>query len=280
MSDWRAHPSTFLDSSEHRLGPRDRPELVGQLPPRPRLAVVGSRAAHARYVKTLDRVIAGAQARGWSLVSGGALGIDAGAHRAALRLGCPQVAVLPCGRDRVYPGQHVELFAAIHEQPHSGLIFAQPVGTEPCRAMFASRNRIVVGLADAVLIVEASLRSGSLGTGRLAQRAGLPLAAFAGTPGCGTLIAEGALALPEPPSEPDDLAARLDAWLRGEPAQLASRWPESLIWLRDALQAGPSGGTMIEQLGDPLAGMVALCEAELLGLVGEVGPGRWRVMVE
>lgn len=278
-------PTTCLDPNEHRLGARDHLELAGALPPRPRLAIVGSRAAHARYLATIELVVARAHASGWSIVSGGALGIDAGAHRAALRQGCPQLAVLPCGPDRVYPPQHASLFAALLEQPHSGLIFAHPSGTASRRAMFASRNRLVVALADAVLVVEAALRSGSLGTGRLARKAALPLAAFAGSAGCGTLIAEGALALPEPlvraePLALDELATRVDAWLAGEPPTLASRWPAALAWLHDTLAAGPATGTTLDRLGPPDRAMIALVEAELLGLVCEVSPGRWRAIVE
>jgi predicted Rossmann fold nucleotide-binding protein DprA/Smf involved in DNA uptake len=228
-------------------------------------------------------VVAAASAEGWSIVSGGALGIDAGAHRAALRMACPQLAVLPCGRDRVYPPGHAKLFAAIHDHPASGLIFAQPVGTEPCRAMFASRNRIIVALADAVLVAQASLRSGSIGTGRLARKAGRRLAVFTGTSGCGRLVAEGAFALPEPGLGVDDPVAahtRVRGWLRGELEPIASSWPAELAWLRDALLAGPSSGVALEQLGDPSHAMVALCEAELFGLVCEVTPGRWKVVVE
>jgi DNA processing protein len=285
VSHRHALPTTRLDPSEHRLGPRDHLELMGALPPRPRLAIVGSRAAHARYLATLELVVARAHAGGWSIVSGGALGVDAGAHRAALRQGCPQLAVLPCGPDRVYPPQHAPLFAALLEQPQSGLVFAHPSGTPSCRAMFASRNRLVVALADAVLVVEASLRSGSLGTGRLARKAALPLAAFAGSAGCGTLIAEGALALPEPlartePDAHDELGTRIDAWLAGEAATLPSRWPPPLAWLRDTLQAGPATGTTLDRLGPLDLAMIALVEAELLGLVCEVSPGRWRAIVE
>jgi DNA protecting protein DprA len=280
VSNWRT-PGTLLDPTEHGLRAPEHLELLGTLPPRPRLAVVGSRAAHGRYLRALDPVVAAALEEGWSLVSGGALGIDAGAHRAALRMGCPQVAVLPCGRDRVYPPGHAELFAAVLRQADSGLIFAHPLGTEPRRGMFASRNRIVVALADAVLVAEASLRSGSIGTGRLARKAGRSLAVFAGTAGCGTLIAEGAVALPEPGIGTDDpmvTPARVRGWLRGENEVRASCWPAELAWLRDALLAGPTIGVSLERVADPGRAMVALCEAELLGLVCEVTPGRWKAV--
>ncbi len=269
-------------------GKRERSfELVGPLPPRPRLAIVGSRAAHRRTLRVLGPILGEAARRGWSLVSGGALGIDGGAHRAALEQRVAQLAVLPCGRDRLYPPGHAQLFAAMAEARHAGLLFAQPPGTEPARAMFASRNAIVVGLADAVLVAEAGLRSGSAGTGRLALRRQVPLAAIAGSPGCGALIGAGARPLPSPPhtDDPDALASFVDAvgvWLdvlsgraADEGTSLGERWPEHLVWLETALrEAGPSG-LSIDALPQPGAAALALCEAELLGLVCEAAAGRW-----
>ncbi|MFO7561898.1 MAG: DNA-processing protein DprA [Enhygromyxa sp.] len=285
--DPQAWPFTLISSVELGLpGRRERSfELVGSLPPRPRLAIVGSRAAHRRVLQTLAPIVAEAGARGWSLISGGALGIDGGAHRAALAGGVPQLAVLPCGRDRLYPPNHARLFAELVATDNAGLLFAQPPGTQPSRAMFASRNAIVVGLADAVLVAEAGLRSGSTGTGRLALRRKLPLAAIAGTPGCGALIGAGARPLPSPsPDAPETSASLVEAlgvWLdlldghEVEPSASGPAWPEHLAWLASALrEAGPSG-LSIDTLPDPGAASLAVCEAELLGLICEAAPGRW-----
>jgi DNA protecting protein DprA len=261
-------------------------DLIGELPPRPRLAIVGSRAANFATLNTLAPIVEAAAKRGWSVVSGGALGIDAGVHRAALELDVVQLAVLPCGRDRLYPPNHAALFEAMANSSSAALLFAQPVGTEPSRAMFASRNAIVIGLADAVVVAEAALRSGSAGTGRLARRRGRPVAAIAGSPGCAALIGAGARALPAAPREADpDASARLiravGAWLdelggaTPEPAAGGPVWPEHLAWLATALRsAGPQGLT-IDGLPDPIAAVLAVCEAELLGLVGEAAAGRW-----
>jgi predicted Rossmann fold nucleotide-binding protein DprA/Smf involved in DNA uptake len=153
--------------------------------------------------------------------------------------------------------------------------------------MFASRNAIVVGLADAVLVAEAGLRSGSVGTGRLALKHPLPLAAFAGSPGCGALIGAGGRALPAPPhdDEADSLArvvAAVGLWLdalRGDAAvpstALDSVWPEHLEWLAVALREAGPNGLSIDALPNSGAAALALCEAELLGLVCEAAPGRW-----
>jgi DNA protecting protein DprA len=264
---------------------REQPcELLGPLPGRPRLAIVGSRAAHRRVLRTLPAIVEAAGMRGWSLVSGGALGIDGGAHRAALELGIPQVAVLPCGRDAPYPPAHAPMFAAMLASSCAGLLFAHPPGTEPARQMFASRNEIVVALADAVIVAEAGLRSGSRGTGILALKRRLPVAALAGSPGCGALIGAGAHAIAAPVEETDAanrVAAAVGAWLdelSGAPSSSTppgSAWPPHLAWLQQLLTlAGPAGASF-DSMPDSAAASVALCEAELLGLVCEAGPGRW-----
>ena len=262
-----------------------RGDLVGVLPGRPRLAIVGSRAAHRRFLRTLEPILRCAGARSWSLISGGALGIDGGAHRAALTLDVPQLAVLPCGRDRLYPRNHAPLFAELVDSTSAGLLFAHPAHTLPTRAMFASRNALIVNLADALLVVEASLRSGSRLTGTLGLAAGLPTAALVGSPGCGALIGAGARALPEPPRATDPrelerLCQAFVAWLEGLHSQQDApphgpAWPPALTWLEERVRAAGPGGATLDSLGDPGRAALALLEAELLGLVCEAAPGRW-----
>ncbi len=280
---------TCVSSKELGLsGKRERDyELVGPLPPRPRLAIVGSRAAHRRTMRALGPIVAAAAERGWALVSGGALGIDGAVHQAALARDLAQLAVLPCGRDRLYPPNHGELFASMAASERAALLFAHPPGTEPTRGMFASRNAIVVDLADAVLVAEAGLRSGSATTGRLALRKRVPLAALAGTPGCGALIGAGARPLPSAPEadDPDALAKLVEAvgvWLdvlggQVDEAEAAAgpAWPERLAWLHTALREAGPNGLSIDALPDPGRAALALCEAELLGLVCEAAAGRW-----
>lgn len=267
-------------------------DLIGVLPGRPRLAIVGSRAAHRRVLRTIAPIVAAAGARGWSLISGGALGIDGAGHRAALEHGLTQLAVLPCGMDRLYPPNHSRLFRTLVESGRAGLLFARPAGTDTSRAMFASRNAIVVGLADALLVAEAGLRSGSRGTGELGLRAGIPTAAIGGTPGCGVLIGAGARAFPCPPSADDpralaELAESVGAWLDelgglAPAAVIEVRWPAQLAWLAELLATAGPAGLSIDGMSsaagvavDPGRAAVALCEAELLGLVCEATPGRW-----
>jgi DNA processing protein len=247
--------------------------LTGVLPPRPRLAVVGSRAAHARFRDAVPVVLAAMREEGWSLVSGGALGIDGDAHRAALAADVPQVVVLPCGADRVYPPAHADLFAAIAATSTGALLHALPAGTPTSRAMFVSRNRHVVALADAVLVVEAARRSGTASTGTLALRRALPVAALVGSPGAAQLIDAGATSLAFDAASPRAFTAAVVAWLRGRPVGLP--WPSSLHPLREVLTGGPPEGVSTADLH--AAGLaLALLEAQLSGLVVEVAPGRWR----
>ncbi|MBX7080651.1 MAG: DNA-protecting protein DprA [Nannocystaceae bacterium] len=247
-------------------------ELHGTLPPRPRLAIVGSRAMLHAAADAIAVLVEVAAAHGHALVSGGAIGVDATAHHAALARALPQLAVLPCGADRPYPPVHAPLFAAIAAAPGSGLLYSQPRGTIPARAMFVSRNATLVALADAVVVVMAERRSGSEVTGRLALRRGLPTAVLAGTEGCAALAAAGARTLASLRGEPEALALAARAWLRGEAT--APRWPPGLAVLQRALAAAGAAGATLDRLGGPAAAM-ALIQAERLGLVQQVGPGRW-----
>jgi DNA protecting protein DprA len=282
--DAKQHPIPVSAAVLGLFHDREHPcELVGPLPGRPRLAIVGSRAAHRRVLRTIPAIVEAAGMRGYSIVSGGALGIDGAAHRAALASGIPQLAVLPCGRDRPYPPGHAPMFAAMLESGCAGLLFAHPPGTDPARAMFASRNEIVVALADALLVAEAGLRSGSRGTGTLALSRNLPLAAMAGSPGCGALIGAGAHAIAAPLDDsdaPEHLATAVGSWLDeldGGPASTSSvsPWPEHLAWLQRLLTTAGPAGASLDLLPNPDEASIALCEAELLGLVCEAGPGRW-----
>jgi DNA processing protein len=130
------------------------------------VAVVGSRKA-SEYGRNaalhLTRSLASA---GAAIVSGLALGIDAVAHRAALDAGAPTIAVLGTGIDIIYPKSHGRLFRAIAEH---GLILTEfGPGTPPLPPHFPIRNRVISGLSHGTVIVEATTRSGSLITARMA----------------------------------------------------------------------------------------------------------------
>ena len=266
-----------VDVGELGLPGREQLWIAGRLPDGPRLAVVGSRAARRSLTTAIAPGLEEARSRGWTLVSGGARGVDAVAHRVALELSLPQVAVLPLGPDRVYPEEHGPLVRRIVDEG-GGVVFARAPGTRPTRGMFASRNRWVVGLAAAVWVVQAGARSGSLGTGRLALRQGIPVAALPRSAGAAELIARGARSLAWP-ADPDPAAAAslragLGAFLDGR-GSATSAWPPELQPLaRELGRAGPRG-LGVDELSEPLLGLSWLAEAERLGLVLEVAPGRY-----
>lgn len=178
------------------------------------------------------------------------------------------------------------MFRALVDSDCAGVLFAHPAGTSTNREMFASRNEIVVGLADALLVAEASLRSGSRGTGQLGLRRGIPVAALSGSAGCGALIGAGARAVGEAPRDGDPeqlraLAGAVGAWLDelggAAPSTntCAPSWPAHLVWLAQLLTAAGPAGASIDAMPNPIQAAVALCEAELLGLVCEAAAGRW-----
>lgn len=173
--------------------------VLGQLPalrhPQ-RLAIVGSRnptpqgALNARqFAQALGRA-------GVCVVSGLALGVDGAAHEGALEAGAPTLAVVGTGLDRVYPSRHRDLAHRIAAQ--GALISEYPLGTPPLAPNFPKRNRIIAGLSQGTLVVEAALQSGSLITARLAAEQGREVFAIPGSihspqaRGCHALIRQGA----------------------------------------------------------------------------------------
>ncbi len=134
------------------------------------VAVVGARAC-TEYGAHMAAVLgAGLAERGWVVVSGGAYGVDAAAHRGALGAGGATVAVLACGVDRSYPRGHTELIGRIAGQ---GLVVGElSPGEHPTPGRFILRNRVIAALTRGTVVVEAAHRSGALATARAAQRLG------------------------------------------------------------------------------------------------------------
>jgi DNA processing protein len=147
-----------------------------------RVAVVGSRRCDD-YGRARSREIAGGLARaGVSVVSGGAEGVDAEAHEAALAAGGHTVAVLGGGLDAAYPAANRGLFERI-VAAGGALLSEQPDGHPPARWTFPRRNRIVSGLCEAVVVVRAGEKSGALITAEWARRQGVTVFAVPGDVG-------------------------------------------------------------------------------------------------
>ena len=144
----------------------------------PAVAVIGARTATDYGRRIAEGLAAELAALGITIVSGAAYGIDAAAHRGALTAGGGTVAVLGCGIDVVYPRSHTDLFRDI---VNNGLLLSEyPLGTQPEGFRFPARNRIISGLVKGVVVVEATEKSGSLITARLALDQGREVFAVPG----------------------------------------------------------------------------------------------------
>lgn len=189
-SSW---PAALHDLGYHAptvLWVRGNPSLLSA----PGLAVVGSRAVSSYGIEiTHDLTVTAAQA-GAAIFSGAALGVDGAAHRAALALQSPTIAVLAGGVDRNYPAAHEEMLQEIEQM---GVICAEsPPDTVPIKWRFLQRNRIIAALANATLVTAAAYRSGAINTAGHAASLGRPLGAVPGqitsptAQGCHRIIKE------------------------------------------------------------------------------------------
>ncbi len=148
--------------------------VKGQLPPPEQLAiaVVGSRKC-TEYGRKVARELAGELAKnGCAIISGLARGIDAASHEGALEAEGCTAAVLGCGVDKIYPRENKGLYQRIQEQGQSCILSELPLGSEPLKHHFPLRNRIISGLCDGLLVVEAAIKSGALITAELALEQG------------------------------------------------------------------------------------------------------------
>src|ERR1019366_2800781 len=142
------------------------------------VSIVGTRAATSYGMHVCLEMSAALAQRGWAVVSGGAFGIDASAHRGALTAEGVTVAVLASGVDEPYPLGHHGLFEAI--AAHGVLLSEWPPGRRPTRPGFLVRNRVITALSRGTVVVEAALRSGALNTARHARDQCRPLMAVPG----------------------------------------------------------------------------------------------------
>lgn len=126
------------------------------------VAVVGTRAQTRYGAETTRQLVAGLAAHQWTVVSGGALGIDTEAHRTALAQGGRTVMVAACGLDQAYPARNRSLFDQIAEQ--GSVVSEYPPGVTPQRHRFLTRNRLVAAMTGGTVLVEAAWRSGALNT--------------------------------------------------------------------------------------------------------------------
>lgn len=165
----------------------------------PTVALVGSRKASPAGLETARSLGRALGESGACVVSGLALGVDGAAHEGALDGGSPTVGVLGCGIDVVYPRAHRELFERVRRA--GAIVSEYSLGEAPLAWRFPARNRIIAGLCDAVVVVEAGEKSGALITARHALESGREVWAVPGSlgmrecRGSNQLLADGAAVL-------------------------------------------------------------------------------------
>lgn len=248
---------------------------------RPALAMVGSRNATPQGIQTAEAFARELAGRGLAIVSGLALGIDAAAHRGALKAGGDTVAVIGTGADRVYPASNKELALAIAER--GAVISEFPLGMPVLAANFPRRNRLISGLAQGVLVVEAATGSGSLITARLAAEQGREVFAIPGSihsplaRGCHQLIRDGAKLV----ESAQDILEELGGFDRGGPAAMPPPEPPPASGLLALLGHDPcSLDELAARSGRPADSLLAeLLALELAGDLASLPGNRYQRIV-
>ena len=152
---------------------RGRRDLLDGLAARQAVAVGGTRSASPHGIRMAEELGHALARSGWPVISGLAEGIDAAVHEACLQADGAPVAVLGTGLDRVYPRHHDAFQKAVSQQ---GLLISERSSQEPVqRGHFAHRNRLIVALASALVVVECPERSGALISARLAEECSCPV---------------------------------------------------------------------------------------------------------
>jgi DNA processing protein len=249
------------------------------------VSVVGARACTAYGEHVAGELAAALGDRGWTVVSGGAYGIDAAAHRGALAVDAPTVAVLACGVDVPYPAAHDGLLRAIRTR---GVVVSElPPGSRPTRRRFLDRNRVIAALGRGTVVVEAATRSGAKNTAGQADELSRPVMAVPGpvtsaaSAGCHELIrARGAALITGAADVLDlvgDLVADAQDLRRGEARPHDSLDPVTLRVLEALPLRRRAGADSVGRV----AGLDAPTVLRALGLLAATGladaaEGRWR----
>ncbi len=244
----------------------------------PSVAIVGARRATPSGLLVAERLARELSSAGLVVVSGMARGIDGAAHDGALGAGAPTTAVLGCGADVVYPREHRDLARRICE---TGVVVSEfSPGAEPLPWRFPLRNRIISGLSHAVVVIEASERSGSLITARAALEQGRDVLAVPGNVASGryrgghALIKDGARLV----ETVDDVLEEIGWHRQADPASQVSSKGNEISYLEKKMAAGEAYG--LDELAR-LTGLEApallaeLASLELAGRVVRVGGGNF-----
>jgi DNA processing protein len=249
------------------------------------IAVVGSRNATAYGISATQRLCADLAAFDMTIVSGMAIGIDTAAHQGALAVKGKTIAVLGSGLNKIYPSENVNLFRRIAE--NGAVISEFTLDTEPEAHNFPIRNRIISGMSMGTVVVEATRKSGSLITARLAAEQNREVFAVPGSiqsfksTGTHTLIKQGAKLVENAQDVLEELAAFIDAPLQfqdrdsGHTATSTSLLPPDELAVYKVLSPYPEHIDMIVRKTriEPGKLLGLLLQLELKGMVHQL-PGK------
>jgi DNA processing protein len=243
---------------------------------------VGSRNSTSYGEWVASEIVADSTSRGLAIVSGGAYGIDAIAHRSALALDEVTIAFMAGAIDRLYPSGNAAIFERITKR---GVLLAeQAPGASPTKWRFLQRNRLIAALGEATIVVEAGQRSGALNTVTHALALGREVGVIPGaitsqsSAGCNRLISEGLVTSICQTSQAADLALGSAGWFQQELAGLGAFETRAL----DALDFR----AMPESRVASRAGLtsrelaIALGQLSLLGLVKQTDKGWLKLPLE
>lgn len=250
------------------------------------VAVVGSRSATTYGAGVAGDLAAGLAQAGHTVVSGAAFGIDQAAHRAALAVRGPTVAVLACGADHVYPAAHQRLLEYVADV---GLIVSEaPVGGAPTRIRFLARNRLIAALSQGTVVVEAAIRSGALNTASWAGALGRVVMGVPGpvtsepSSGVHQLIRARDAVLVTRPDEVLETVAPIGTHLLDEPREEATVRDGLTSDERQVLDAVPVAQAVAAPSIARCAGLAPAKVAAALDRMGQLGlvertGDRWRL---
>lgn len=272
----------------NELGPEKPPEklyVAGRLLPDPErsIAIVGTRRPTIAGLEIAHEMARAFGEAGYAIVSGLALGIDAAAHRGALEAAAHTVAVLGCGLDVIYPQRNHRLKEQIAAR--GTIVTEQPPGVPPLSHHFPARNRIIVGLSKAVVVVEGGFRSGALITARLALDANRDVFAVPGSPrnavahGSNYLIRTGQAALVNSPQDVFDQIAPGVTWTRAYDPEAPCPLGREEAFVLHSLDAVPVSVDQIARATRLPTGDVAmrLAKLEVRGLARRTRTGRYEI---
>ena len=255
---------------------------IGTLPTerRPTLAIVGTRRPTKYGVEVTTRFASALAGRGIVIVSGLALGVDALAHRSALEAGGTTLAVLANPLPRIQPTTNRQLGEQI--VANGGAIISEHQEGDDYKFgiwSFPQRNRIVAGISDAILITEASARSGTMGTAMYALEQGKDVFVIPGnitspmSAGCNALIKQGAI----PVTDPEDIIAIMLPHTKSEQGKLPLGATEIEQQIIAELQAGVRDADEIQRHTTiaPIELSTALTMLEISGTVRSLGANQW-----